>query len=422
MDAPRTYRILRRAALHFAVAAWVASAAGAESPAALRTLLDSAMRNNPSIRAARARWEADEARVPQAGSLNDPQFRAMLMNSTGTPAMSLTPNDIQYRISLDVPFPGKRALRADMAREDAAISRHDIRRLELDIAQRIKDAYFDIHLAERKIEVNARNTERVRELLAAVRERYGTGRAELSDVLDLQNELAIRVNNESSFRDERRGAEIRLNLLRDMSASAPVPPPRLLDTGLPEVTQSADALTVLALEERPEIRQAEAATRQSSTALRLANAQYRPDFMVMLDRQPGIAPERGFDAMVTINLPFLFRKKYDFGIVEARAQQEAAEESRDAVELAIAGEVETALIRIKSSKRTSELYRDVLVPQAEDAYEAAITGYLAGTVDFVRLVDALVNVEEMRLTYFSSVTSYLKAIAELEKATASDLW
>ncbi|MBM3215044.1 TolC family protein, partial [Candidatus Poribacteria bacterium] len=219
MDAPRTYRILRRAALHFAVAAWVASAAGAESPAALRTLLDSAMRNNPSIRAARARWEADEARVPQAGSLNDPQFRAMLMNSTGTPAMSLTPNDIQYRISLDVPFPGKRALRADMAREDAAISRHDIRRLELDIAQRIKDAYFDIHLAERKIEVNARNTERVRELLAAVRERYGTGRAELSDVLDLQNELAIRVNNESSFRDERRGAEIRLNLLRDMSAS-----------------------------------------------------------------------------------------------------------------------------------------------------------------------------------------------------------
>jgi len=387
----------------------------------LSELVESALRSNPELLAARSRWNASKARVPQASSLDDPQLRLMWMNVGGNPAMSTTPNDIQYRFGINLPFPGKRSLRARIAQQDAAISKEELRRLETQIVQQVKSAYYDLYLAEKKRVVNAHNTERIRELLEVVQERYGLGKATLSDVLALRNELAIRLNNDATYRDEKRAATVRLNALLDRSPTTPVEVEELVGETLPEWRYTAEELQALAVSKRPELRQAELAKQQGETAFELASAQYKPDFMLMLDRQPSQSPRGGFDFMVTVNLPFLFRKKYDYGLAEAKATIEAAENTYSAALNSLTSEMETTLIALQAARRSAELSKNVLIPQAEDAYEAAIAGYLTGSVDFVRLLNALNSIEEMRLGYYQSVVTYLKQVAEMERVVGAEL-
>jgi outer membrane protein TolC len=425
--APRTYdgkaRIVPRSAPVAAVvlAAVLGGTARGVHMASLQSLVDEALRSNPEVLAARERVVAGKARVPQVASLDDPQFRVMWMNISGEPPMSLTPNDLQYRVSLALPFPGKRALRAELARKDVGIAREAIRSVERDVIRQVKAAYFDVWLAEKRRDVNAFNTEQVRGLLETVEARYATGKAALSDVLTLQNELAVRLNNDPSFRDERRAALARLNLLLNRHPSTPVETAELDHTDIPEWKHSREELEMLAAANRPELRQSEIAIAQGDTALALARAQYRPDFMVMLDRQPGQIRTGGFDFMLMINLPFLFRKKYDYGLAEAQANLAAAQQGQQAIRNAIVSEIETVFVGIEAGHRLVRLYDDVLLPQAQDAYEAALTGYQTGAVDFVRLVNALTSIQELRLGYYAALANLLKQIADMERTVGTDL-
>jgi outer membrane protein TolC len=416
-----TIRLGYALALGFAFWAKTSFAEPVPTGSVLSELVRDALRANPELRAAKSRWNASIARVPQVGSLDDPQLRLMWMNSSGNPAMSTSPNDLQYRFGVNLPFPGKRSLRAQIARKDAAISKEDLRRLETEVVQRVKSAYYDLYLADKKRQVNARNTERVRELLQTVRERYGVGKAALLDILALQNELSIRLNNDVTFADEMRTATVRLNALLDRSPTTPVEVEELVEGDLPEWRHTTDELEALAGNNRAELRQAALAKEQGEAAFELANAQYKPDFMLMLDRQPSQNPTGAFDVMVTINLPFLFRKKYDYGLAEAKANIEAAESAYDAVRNSLTVEIETTLVALQAARRSAVLSKTMLIPQSEDAYEAAMTGYLTGSVDFVRLVNALISVEEMRLGYHQAVTTYLKQVAEMERIVGAEL-
>ena len=46
----------------------------------LKLLIEEALARNPSLSALKHRWSAFEARIPQAGALNDPRVRFDLMN------------------------------------------------------------------------------------------------------------------------------------------------------------------------------------------------------------------------------------------------------------------------------------------------------------------------------------------------------
>jgi hypothetical protein len=76
----------------------------------LGSLVREATESNPEIRAARQRWEAAKAVVPQVGTLPDPKaqvgYQRMLMAEPLEGAM--------YGIGQEIPFPGKYAFRCDL--------------------------------------------------------------------------------------------------------------------------------------------------------------------------------------------------------------------------------------------------------------------------------------------------------------------
>ena len=114
--------------LLFAAASAGARAAPEEPrDAQLQELIAEAVRNNPEIRAASNEAEAARQRVSPAGALDDPMLEAGLIN-VPTDSWRLNREDMTMKmlgLAQRFPFPGKRALRREVAERDAGTAEQD---------------------------------------------------------------------------------------------------------------------------------------------------------------------------------------------------------------------------------------------------------------------------------------------------------
>src|SRR5712675_3169051 len=95
----------------------------ADQPTPLSALLDEATRNNPDILAARRGWQAATQVPSQVATPPDPQVTVQHV-SVGSPRpfAGFSNSDFAYigfGISQDIPYPGKRQLRAGIAEHEA---------------------------------------------------------------------------------------------------------------------------------------------------------------------------------------------------------------------------------------------------------------------------------------------------------------
>ena len=88
---------------------------------ALASLVAEALKNNPELRAAAKETEAANQRVRPAGALEDPMLEAGLLNVPIQP-FRLNREDMTMKmlgLSQKLPYPGKRALREQVAAKEA---------------------------------------------------------------------------------------------------------------------------------------------------------------------------------------------------------------------------------------------------------------------------------------------------------------
>ncbi len=125
---------------------------------ALNDLVSEALKNNPEIKAAFNEKEAALQRVSPAGALEDPMIEAGLLNVPAT-SWRLNREDMTMKmlgLSQKLPFPGKLALRREVAEKDAAAVAQGYRETLNRVVREVKLAYFDLGLA---IELTCRHTE-----------------------------------------------------------------------------------------------------------------------------------------------------------------------------------------------------------------------------------------------------------------------
>src|SRR5882724_12505248 len=105
-------------------------------------VLRDVMQNNPSLKAARANWEAMKQRVPQARAWED--LRAGFDTVAGR-FVSIPPNsftDQKLMVEQPVPLSGKNLLRGKAAEAEAIAAYGEFRRRELDLVARARSFYY----------------------------------------------------------------------------------------------------------------------------------------------------------------------------------------------------------------------------------------------------------------------------------------
>ena len=253
----------------------------------LQELTQEVLARNPELVAARKQWEAATTRIAQARSLDDPILSVQLWN-VPQPFKATQADNTIFGLSQNLPFPGKLALKGDVASRSAEMTEQMLRARERELVVRLKQAYYDLFLAQKAVQIHHEQVELLRQFVTIANAKFRGGMGSQADVLKAQVELSLLFQHLPVLEQRRKTTEAMLNTLLDRNPASPL--------GLAEepahlpFTHPADDLHSLALNERPEIKAAELDVQRSEQSRALAQRQYYPDFNVAFQRFQNYRP------------------------------------------------------------------------------------------------------------------------------------
>ena len=183
-------------------------------------------------------------------------------------------------------------------------------------------------------------------------------------------------------------------------------------------------LEQIAIENRPELRAYAAQQKVALARANLAGKAYTPDFtvgvgyMVMPD---GATYRNNYMAELSMNLPWLNKRKHDSEIAEAKAMTETTNAEYAMQQSAVSLEIQEALIKVRSAQKALALYRDTLRPQVEATFRAAAAAYQHDRTDFLNLIDSQNMMLDVQSSFYRSAAELDSRVAELERAIGTSL-
>ncbi len=386
----------------------------------LPELIHEVLARNPELVAARKQWEAATTRITQARSLEDPTLSVQLWNVPQTFNVTQAQNSI-FGLSQSLPFPGKLALKGDVASRSAEMTEQAVRAKERELVARLKQAYYDLFLTHKAIQIHHEQVELLGQFVEITTAKFRTGKGSQADVLKAQVELSMLFQQLPVLEQRRETAEAMLNTLLDRDSTSPLGIPQ--EPSQIPLDKTIDDLHRLALNDRPELKAAELAVQRNEQSRALAQRQYYPDFNVAFQRFQNFQANDGFGAYVAMSIPFAFwtKPKYDAGVQEAAAAVSVARAQQHTLENLTRFQVKDLLARLRATDQVATLYRTTILPQAEQSLEASRVGYRAGKAGFLDLIDTQRAWRGFQLEYFKALVDRQHRLAELEQVVGVDL-
>lgn len=405
---------------------------GLDLPAAagLPELIAHAEAHNPGLAAARHRWQAAAARVPQADALPDPQLGLGLVFDQ-VDADSEYMGE-RYSVSQAFPWFGKRGLRADVAASAAGAEEQRYEALRLALGERVTAAWFEYAWTRQAVATARDNRDLMQRLEGVARAMYRSGMGNQADVTRAQVELGRLDDRLRSLLDALGPAAARLNALLGRPAHARLPePPAPSAQALPALPERTDeAWLQAALARNPGLGAAQREIERETHAVALARKEYYPDIRLGLEYGRDSAARMaamdggGADMLVgsiSVNLP-IRQRRYDAALTEAEARLQAAGRDARTRELALEAELKAALFDYREGARKGQLYGGTLVPRARHALETTEAAYRAGTVGFMELIDSQRTLLEFELARERAAADQAAAAARVRALAGESLY
>lgn len=382
----------------------------------LEKCVDFAVRHHAGLHAARARWEAATAVVPQVSSLPDPMFSFTwfaeeLQTRTG-------PQERRYGITQAVPWPGKRGLRGDVAQRDADAFAHDVATRRLLVIRDVTIAYHEYAFLGRSLLFQADSLQLLKQLEPIVQGRIRAGGSQ-ADLLGLQVEIGKLDNDLASRRRVRQAMSARLAAAMNLQTTRELPMPELT---VPETWQTTAAeVRRRALTTSPTLHALQSRIAARRNQVELAGIARRPDFTFGIDYfETGNAlnpstPGSGDDPVslrVGLNLP-IFGDRYAGIDQQARALLRVATLEHDDFRARLFADIELELFNLQDSTRQMTLYRDNLLPRVREALRITQASYRAGTAVLLSVIDNERTLLAFDTAYWRAVRDHLLSTARL---------
>ena len=391
--------------------------------ALLTSLVAEALENNPEIQAALRQRDAASQRIAPAAALDDPVLEAGVINA---PLASSTFNreDMTMKmigLSQNLPYPGKRGLRRDVAAKDAEAIGYGYQETVNRVARDIKIAYFDLGLTLARTGLVEKNKAILERFLQIAEGRYEAGRANQADVLKAQTQVSRMVDELLRLARERPTIEAELirALGRDANVAAPIPgPPQLREEIL-----NLESLRENALTQRPQLLALQSLVARNEKALDLARRNYYPDFSARLSygqRDNMLDGARRADMVsltVAINLPVWRENKLAPREAESLALRDQAQSLYQAQRNEVSANLRQQVATVEQNFKSAQLYQTTILPQAGLTVESALAAYRVNRIDFLTLLDSQMTVFNYEISLVTAMASYNKALAEIDLLT-----
>ena len=400
-------------------------AAGAVG-ATVEELIAIARTMSPEVQISALEADAALAKVDGAGSLADPKVSLSIedwsanRNGGSFPSNPASNTIKKLKLSQELPFWGKRDLKREIAAAGARKAAILKRQVENELVAKVKVAYAEYHSAHLASDVARDLRSRLDTLARLARARYGQALGKQQDVTRAEVEKSVLETEIIRMDAERRKARVKINRLLARVLDAP-----LVEAPAPRVLPAMAALDLAALTERaqsanPEIAAQLAAIDGADKSRDLAEKSWYPDFEVGVTSVKRDGEWRGYEAMLSMNVPLQWDlRTSDIG--EAKAMAAAARTRRELRALELGNEVADAWISLKSAREVETLLRETQLPQAEIGFQASAKGYELGRADLLDVLQTEQQLWKSNIELIKVLFDQQIRLAELEKLVGGDL-
>jgi outer membrane protein, heavy metal efflux system len=392
------------------------------APTSLRELIQEAEQKNPQIAASFHAWQASRNVPKQASALPETQLSVQQF-SVGSPRpfAGYSNSDFAYigfGASQDIPYPGKRELRAHVAEHEADSMEAQTDSIRRTVVGNLKMVYFHLAYIQQTLGVLQRSDALLTQVQEATEARYRVGKGNQQDVLKAQLQHT-KILQEVAHHHQEEGlleAQIKQVLGRPQE-SADIVAETLTLRALP---YNAAQLLQKAREQNPDVHSKQASIRQQEARVELAHKNFRPDFNVQYTYEHTASQFRDYYmATFGIRLPNRGRQKAE--LAEAHENQERARQELDAESQRVLSEVQQQYVRATTAEERLKIYSDGLVPQSETTFQSALSAYQSNKQDFESLLSGFLDVLNLDLEYQSELVEHESALAALERLTGVDV-
>jgi outer membrane protein TolC len=395
----------------------------------IREVIDEALMMNPELQSAKLRWSASTERISQEKALDDP---ILGFTYYGEPVQTrVGEKQAGVTASQKIPFFGKLRLKGEVARNEAKVSGERYRTLERVIVAKAKSAFYELFWVHKSIKIDEENKGLLQRFVKIAEVKYATAKATQQDVLKAQVELLKVVNELITLEQLKETAMARINTLLNRHPDAPLGIPEEVD--ITELTVSLEDLYEKAKEVSPDLSILKYKIERDKAAYKLAKKQYYPDFTFGFNytfindlpsnvmSSPVGEGRDSYTGTLSINVPIFQKRKYDAGVREASDRLKSSERAYKNRENMTLFGVKDYHFKVQTAERLVKLYRDSIIPQAEQSLKAAESGYQSGQVDFLNLIDSQRVLLDFNLAFYRAVADFGINIAELERVVGVEL-
>jgi outer membrane protein TolC len=385
----------------------------------LAEVIEAVIRAHPDVRVAQERYLALSQRPAQEASLPDPMITTGY-TSAGNPlpgaGLGSEPNaSIAIMVSQEIPYPGKRQARAEVARREADAERQLVDTARLSLAAKTKQAYYRLAAAYQLDDVLSRNETLLADLLKVSESRYSVGQAAQQDVIRTQKELSLLALQRRRIALERRTREGELNALMARAPEAPVGRPE--DLAPIGFTQTLPQLIDAAQAHSPMLRRDRLMIATADAGIDVVQREFKPDFAVsggygFAGSMPDMYEFR-FDVVIPLR-----KARRKAMLAEQQHTAAAARQTLEGSKLSLQNRLQEDFQMASTAAELAMLYRETVLPQARLALESSISSYQTGTVDFLSVLTNFGSVLEYEMSYVEQLADLYAAASRLEEMAA----
>ena len=384
----------------------------------LRDALALALARSPALSVFPYDLRAADARVLQAGLRPNPELTLEIEEFGGRgERSSFDAAETTVQVNQPIELGGKRSKRIRVASLDKDLVQWDYRAARLDVMRETTRAFVAVLAAQERLALNERLVELSRRAHAAVAQRVKAGKD--SPVEELRANVAL-----AASRIECQKAEKTLTAARHMLAAtwgSHTPAFEKVAGTFYEVSKPTSLAEVTTgMSDNPDLARWETEEDKRRAALHLEKVRGVPNITV----GGGLRRfEQTDDAAMVFGLavPLPLFDRNQGGVLEATAELAKSRRQYETAQVKTAAAIAEAASTLAAAYDEIVLLRSDVLPQSQQAFEAAQQGYLQGKFDYLHLLDVQRTLFQTQAQYVDSVQAYHRAQADVQRLTGRPL-
>jgi len=384
----------------------------------LEQCLEIALRDSPRVRAAFEREQAAQARINQARALPQP---VVSYDS------DLQPRPFQFRASGEsylgvtqaFEYPGRRSVRAAIARGEADQTRTDTDLARLELRFDVTVAFDALLLAREKLAYAEQNLALAQDFLEKTELKHRAGDIPEVEVIRARVEAAQAARAVRAAASEVSLARASLNFLLARPASAPLEVSGSL--ARPPAPLDLSVLQEMARRGRPDLRRMELELARLDLERRQASLTNVPDVDFGFSTHRIEGEPRTWDVTLSAAVPLFWWQPKKGVVAEADARRRAGAHELELLRERISLDVEQAhLTALTTRAQIAAFEQDILGP-ASRVYDMLLFSFQQGEIGSIELIDARRTLSQARQAYADALYEHSIALATLEKSVGQAL-